>query len=425
MEVSRTERRLLARTQTLMVAVSLVPLGVLLYVSYRFVFPALASSGQDTLMISIAMTLVFTVVAVVLGYVLVRRDTIRTIEAIRDGERRLDALHKAISKVGEASNPGAMTQVLLSEACSVIGAHRAAYWRRDRAELHAVAVRGQSAERTSQEAIPVGQGLLGGVASTGRTSLNAELAESDLRADDRIMARTHSSLIVPMSRNGEVVAVLDLRNKEGLGNQFTSMDQQLAEGLARQALLFLDNATFREAQTNHAAHVENLIKEFTERELTWPEHIDNVANLCMRIADVLEIASDKRELLRRAAIVHDLGLLDFPKGDIGPMGGPVGHVEEGARRLDEMPLWAEVAEIVRAHHERMDGSGPLGLKGFAVSLPARILALAEYIDTVTNPASPWSTRSAAEVVKELRDPQDTRFDRRVLDAFLSGVPPQA
>ncbi len=424
MEVSRTERRMLARTQTLMVAVSLVPLAVLLYLSSRFVFPSLASSGQDTLLISIAMTLVFTVVAVLGGYVLVRRDTMRTVEAIRDGERRLDALHEAISKVGEATDPGSMTQVLLSEACTLIGAHRAAYWRRERGELHAVAVRGQSADRTAQEGIPVGQGLVGGVAFTGRTSLNAELAESDLRADDRIMARTHSSLVVPMLRKGEVVAVLDIRNKEGLGNQFTPMDQQLAEGLARQALLFLDNATFRAAQSDHAAHVEDLVKEFTERELTWPEHIDNVVNLCMRIADVLELAPDKRELLRRAAIVHDIGLLDFPKVDIGPTGGPVGHVEEGARRLEEMPLWAEVAPIVKAHHERMDGSGPLGLSGFAVTLPARILALAEYIDTVTNPASPWSTRSAAEVVEELRDPDDQRFDQRVLDAFLAGLPPK-
>ncbi len=425
MEVSRTERRLLARTQTLMVAVSIVPLGVLLYLSYRFVFPSLASSGQDTLLISIALTLVFTVIAVVLGYVLVRRDTVRTIEAIRDGERRLDALHEAISKVGEAADPGSMTQVLLAEACDLIGAHRAAYWSRDRGELHAVAVRGQSAERTSQEGIPVGQGLVGGVAFTGRSSLNAELAESDLRADDRIMARTHSSLIVPMLRKGEVVGVLDLRNKEGLGNQFSPTDQQLAEGLARQALLFLDNATFRAAQNDHAAHVEELIKEFTQRELTWPEHIDNVVNLCMRIADALEIAPDKRELLRRAAIVHDIGLLDFPKAHIGPTGGPEGHVNEGATRLAAMPLWAEVAPIVKAHHERMDGSGPLGLSGFAVSLPARILALAEYIDTVTNPASPWSTRSAAEVVEEFRDPEDPRFDQRVLDAFLSGLPPKA
>ncbi len=200
------------------------------------------------------------------------------------------------------------------------------------------------------------------------------------------------------------------------------MDQQLAEGLARQALLFLDNATFRAAQKDHALHVEGLVKEFTERELTWPEHIDNVVALCMRIAGVLELPDDKRELLRRAAIVHDIGLLDFPKVDIGPVGGPVDHVGRGAARLEQMPLWAEVAPIVRDHHERMDGSGPLGLSGFALGLPARILALAEYIETVTNPASPWNTRSAAQVVAELQDPKDQRFDQRVVAAFLAGVP---
>lgn len=421
MEVSGNEPRLLARTQGLMVAVSLVPLAVLLYLSAKFVFPALAESGQDQLVVSIAMTLLFTVIAVVLGYVLVRRDTVRTIEAIRDGERRLDRLHEAVSRLGEADTPQSMIELLLDEACALVQAERAAYWLRERDELRVVATVGQSLERSAQQPVPVGQGLVGSVAATGTSAHDGTLAESDRRWDDLVMARTHSSLTVPLLRDGAVVAVLDLRNRSGLAAGFSDVDMQLAEGLARQGRLFLDNVTFRTAQADHAAHVEDLVKEFTERELTWPEHIDNVVNLCLRMADALELPPDKREHLRRAALVHDIGLLDFPDVTIGPPGGPVDHCTGGAARLEEMPLWAEVAPIVKLHHERMDGSGPLGLSGFAVPLPARILALAEYIDTVTNPASPWSTRSAAEVVAELADPEDQRFDRRVVDAFLGGV----
>ena len=421
MEVSRTERSLLARTQGLMVAVSLVPLGVLLYLSAKFVFPALAESGQNELVISIAMTLVFTVIAVVLGYVVVRRDTVRTIEAIRDGERRLDALHQAMSRVGEAETPQDMTNLLLVEACDLVSAERAAYWLRERDELRVITTVGQSLDRSREHPVPVGQGLVGSAAASGEVTHDTELAESDLRWDDRVMARTHSSLIVPIFRDGDVVAVLDLRNRAGLAASFSDVDAQLASGLARQAQLFLDNVTFRTAQADHASHVEDLVKEFTQRGLTWPEHVDNVVNLCMRIADALDLEPSKRELLRRAAIVHDIGLLDFPQVDIGPEGGPVDHVTTGAARLAEMPLWAEVAPIVKLHHERMDGSGPLGLSGFAVPLTARILALAEHVETATNPASPWSSMSAAELLAQLADPEDQRFDRRVIDAFLGGV----
>ena len=421
MEVSATERTLLARTQRLMVAVSLVPLGVLLYLSARFVFPALADSGQDQLVVSIGLTLLFTVIAVVLGYVLVRRDTVRTIEAIRDGERRLDRLHQAVGRVGQTTAADSIIGVLLDEACALVGSERAAYWVRERDALRVVATVGQSLERSAEHALPVGQGIVGAAAASGESSHDADLADSDLRWDDLVMARTHSSLIIPMVRDGAVVAVLDLRNRAGLAAGFSDVDVQLAEGFARQALLFLDNASYRVGQEDHAGHVEDLIKEFTERALTWPEHIDNVVNLSLRIADALELAPDARELLRRAALVHDLGLLDFPEVAIGPPGGPVDHAVQGALRLEAMPMWAEVAPIVRLHHERMDGSGPLGLSGFAVPIAARILALAEYIDTVTNPASPWSTRSASEVVRELADPDDTRFDRRVVDAFLGSV----
>ena len=102
---SSRESRMLSRTQALMVVVSLIPLGVLFYISATFVFEPLMEQGQGAHVYSISAVLVFTALTVLLGYVLVRRDTVRAITAIGEGERRLDQLHVATGAIAAHTDP--------------------------------------------------------------------------------------------------------------------------------------------------------------------------------------------------------------------------------------------------------------------------------------------------------------------------------
>jgi len=410
------ERRMLGRTQLLMVVVSLIPLGVLFYISAQFVFQPLLDSGRNGAVLGLVATLGFTAITVILGYVLVRRDTIRTIAAISAGEARLERLLGATVKLAALDDPSKLHGALLDVAAEITGAERAGLWLRERDELTLVAAMGMSLERGGPLPMPVGQGLVGTAAARGRSLLNVELAESDKSWDERVVTRTDSSLVVPLSIRGEVVAVLDLRNK--LGASFDPIDQQVSDTLASQAVLFLDNAAFREGEHLFEEAVGSMVKELTEHHLCWSGHIDNVTAIADMLAERLNLSEERRAALKLACLVHDIGLLDFPKVDIGPPGGPVDHATKGAERLERMAFWSEAAPIVRAHHEQMDGRRPGGLRGFAIPMPARILALAEYVDTVTNPASPWGNKSLQDVVDELRNADDKRFDPTVAAAFV-------
>ena len=417
MNQSQREQKTLARTQLLMAVVSLIPLVVLFYISATFVFGPLRETGQSVAIWGLTATLGFTAMAVVLGYVVVRRDTLRTLESIAEGETRLDRLHGATTEIAALEHSDEVHTALIQQAVDLVNADRAGLWLRDRDELTVARALGMSEERAIAHPLPIGQGLPGRCAELGRSLINEPITDTDRSWDDRVVTKTESSLLVPMEHRGEVVAVLDLRNKTG-GGVFTVADQQLVEGLARQAALFLDNAGFREAQHVYEAAVTDLVREVTDQHLTWPGHIENVTAIAESLADRIDLGEDKRAALLLAVQVHDIGLLDFPRVDIGPPGGPVDHAVKGADRLEHMAFWASAAPIIRAHHELMDGTGPLGLRGFAIPMAARILALAEYIDTVTNPSSPWGDKTLADVAAEFAQENDHRFDPTVVQAFL-------
>lgn len=417
MSQSDRERSALARTQLLMAVVSLVPLAVLFYISWQFVFTQLVETGQTATVVGLVALLGFTAVAVVLGYVLVRRDTERTLVALAEGEERLDRLHQATSALAAIEDSASVHTAMVEHACDLVSAERAALWMLERDELVVVRAHGMSEERAKAHPLPVGQGLVGRAAELGHTLLQGELTDTDRSWDDRVVTKTHGSLVVPLHHRGQLVAVLDLRNKVG-ERPFTSADQQLVEGLARQSILFLDNAAFREAEAAFEGAVTHIVTELVDRYLTWPGHVENVQALCKALGRELALAPERQAELQLAAAVHDIGLLDFPRVDIGPPGGPVDHAAKGADRLAAMAFWADVAPLVRAHHEQMDGQGPLGMRGFAIPMPARILAFAEYVDTVTNPGSPWGDKTLADVVIEVSDAKDKRFDPTVVEAFL-------
>jgi len=403
-----------------MVVVSLIPLGVLFHISSTYVFGPLNEQGETIAIYAISATLGLTALVVVLGYVLVRRDTVRTIQAISSSEQLLQQLYEATESLASLDAPEAVRQTLLDAAETLTGAQRAGLWLRTGDQLDLVSSSGISAERGAKIPLPVGQGLVGRAASEGATLRDQELTDTDRSWDERVRTKTDSSLVVPLFLGDVLVAVLDLRNKAE-ASRFTANDQSIAEALGRQATQFLDNAGFRDTQTEFEKGSLELVKALTDQHLCWQGHVDNVVGISLQLAERLDLSEEKREALEIAAIVHDIGLLDFPRVDIGPPGGPVDHSERGAVRLSSMPFWAAAEPIVRAHHEQMDGSGPLGLRGFAIPMAARILALAEYVDTVTNPNSPWGDKTVADVAAEISGPDDKRFDPSVVQAFCAQV----
>ncbi len=121
-------------------------------------------------------------------------------------------------------------------------------------------------------------------------------------------------------------------------------------------------------------------------------HSRGVAEVAAALAVALELAPDRVQLVRRAALLHDLGKLAVPNAILDKSGELtedeweviVQHPQLTREILSRIDSFAELAEIAGAHHEKLDGTGyPQGLMASQLSLEARIIAVADIYQAMT------------------------------------------
>ena len=123
------------------------------------------------------------------------------------------------------------------------------------------------------------------------------------------------------------------------------------------------------------------------------QHQERVAKLAVAIGAHLGLDAQRLEVLRVAAIVHDIGKIAVPAEILGKPGALSDteyalvktHCAVGYGILQNLQSRHPIAEIAYQHHERLDGSGyPRGLSGEAILMEARILSVADVYDAMTS-----------------------------------------
>lgn len=132
---------------------------------------------------------------------------------------------------------------------------------------------------------------------------------------------------------------------------------------------------------------------------------------------------DRLELI---GLVHDIGKIAVPAEILSKPGRltPVemqlirGHAQAGYDILKDVPFPFPVAEIIYQHHERLDGSGyPRGLKGEEILPEARVLAVADVIESIATHRPYRPARGMDVALDELKKGRDSTYDGTVIDAF--------
>jgi two-component system, cell cycle response regulator len=169
-----------------------------------------------------------------------------------------------------------------------------------------------------------------------------------------------------------------------------------------------------------------LLKALADDEPALLEHAREVAELAASVALALGLDRRARELVARAAQLHDIGKMAVP-AEILAKPGPLGaaevelmrrHTLMGEAMIGAAPTLRPVAVLVRASHERWDGLGyPDGLRGEAIPLGARIVAVCDAFSAMCEERPYGHVLSEAEAVAELRRCAGTQFDPRVVRAF--------
>lgn len=161
-------------------------------------------------------------------------------------------------------------------------------------------------------------------------------------------------------------------------------------------------------------------------------HSQQVANYAASTAAKLGLPPAEVACIKTAAQLHDIGHLSVPNLILykvpflttREMTIYKRHCIAGASMLENIPEFNAITDIIRAHHEKWDGTGyPKRLKGQNIPIGARIIAVANYYDRYINPCTQQWQKTHADATTELLDKAGLDFDPSIVKAFIESIIP--
>jgi diguanylate cyclase (GGDEF)-like protein len=343
---------------------------------------------------------------------------------------RLLVAARLATKLAPLDEPAAVAQCAVDELHSAFGFFLAVIQRLDAddATLRVLAAAGplaDSADFLAHEQ-PVQEGVNGRVARTGQPAVIPDTTNDPdyLRRDPR--TDPGSELSLPIVVDGAIWGVLNL--EQLATHAFGDDDLLLADAVAAQVGAALHRCRLLdELETSFATTLGVLADALETKDAYTADHADHVADLALATGRALGFSDAELRPLRYCALLHDIGkigvrseLLTKPGRLTEPEFEEIKeHSAIGAALLQRIPLLTDVAPLVRAVHERYDGTGyPDGLQGDAIPLPARIVAVCDALHAMTSNRPYRSARPIDAALAELRRCAGTQFDPTVVSAVV-------
>lgn len=248
--------------------------------------------------------------------------------------------------------------------------------------------------------------------------------------------RSQSMLLVPMcDSQGNLLGVLQLINRVVLGQiaPFPCSVEPYVSALAAQIGLVLRN--IRQASALKQSRVETVkhfIRASEYHDTDTGLHVERMSRYSALIYEKLGHGPEECEAMRLGAMLHDVGKIGIPdrvlkkpgKLDAEEWEIMKTHTTLGYEMLieSESPFLQKGAIIALSHHEKWDGTGyPRGLRGKAIPLEGRIVAIADVFDALCSRRVYKSSWPLEEVLGNIRECSGTHFDPELVEIFLANI----
>jgi PAS domain S-box-containing protein len=250
-----------------------------------------------------------------------------------------------------------------------------------------------------------------------------------------------SALSIPFASNGGANGALVVYSARPNAFEPVAIEvfQHLAEeighglhGIDQERMLLAEREQLAKAERQLtealSAMVAPIVTAMEMRDPYTSGHQSRVADIACAIATELGWSEGRIQGLRVASVVHDIGKISIPaevltkptkltKAEREMING---HPETAYTILKDIPFAWPIAEIVRQHHEKLDGSGyPFGLKGDAILPESRVLTVADIVEAMSS-FRPYRPPIPMDIVlKEIENEAETRLDPEVVRVCIA------
>jgi putative nucleotidyltransferase with HDIG domain len=190
----------------------------------------------------------------------------------------------------------------------------------------------------------------------------------------------------------------------------------------------LENRT-RELASLQVGLLSTVMQTLSMRDAMTARHSAAVARYAREVARGLGLDEREQDLIHTAALLHDIGKFIFPdeilfaerKLTDDEWSTVKMHPEQGARLVRRIEGYGPVADIIFAHHERVDGNGYYNLPFEQIPIGSRIIAVADTYDVMTARDSYRRPVSREAAIVELRRVSGSQLDGDVVEAFVEMI----
>ena len=246
-----------------------------------------------------------------------------------------------------------------------------------------------------------------------------------------IVRRTGKTLAIHAKKHCKVgkhapwlVTVSPLTDTQG---RFAGMVEKISDARVLDEVQHRLHSSQERMRKTMGAIIQAMSLTIEKRDPYTAGHQRRVTKLCRAIATELGFSWGRIQGLRMAAAIHDLGKIMVPAAILSKS-GPMSehemaiirmHPDTGYEILKGIQFPWPLAEIIHQHHERMDGSGyPRGLSGDEILLEARILAVADVVESMTFYRPYRPSLGLEQAIDELQSKKGVLYDTRVVDACI-------
>lgn len=250
----------------------------------------------------------------------------------------------------------------------------------------------------------------------------------------------HAIVAIPLVAGPDLICALAVYG--GAEQSFSPVEVQVFEELTRNVQFGIQSRRTRVAyqqslqeQAAHAQVLENALEKalaaiasvLEQRDPYTAGHQKHVAELAVLIGQELRLDTHRLRGLYLSGVVHDLGKIEVPAEILSKPSRlhPVEfalvkrHPEVGYRILKNIDFPWPIADIIRQHHEYLDGSGyPLGLSGKDILLESRILTVADIVESMSSDRPYRAALGIGQAIAQIRLMRGIQLDPDVVDACI-------